>query len=264
MAAVGYCAVPQKEWLVTGRCFCLFTITLVFTHVLSVIKSWLQLFRILSNLPNYSTSTSWFSVDDFVFPFLRKSQPSKMSSFQFLSLPPKFFSSWESFPWKRSSLSSLTKPASLVLLASISLTVLFLAAYKLSWCSLSEVSFLSLSPTPLHCQTWKNNLHTPSFTSSHSFTILSHGAFFKLFYYFSAASSQNPLPWAFFPPCAHALSKAFFPPFGSWLFPSWLCSSYSWPVFLLLTLKWTRFSPSFSPFWYFLKYLHWFHLPLFR
>lgn len=97
-----------------------------------------------------------------------------MSSFQFLSLPPKFFSSWESFPWERSSLSSLTKPASLVLLASISLTLLFLAAYKLSWCSLSEVSFLSLSPTPLHCQTWKNNLHTPSFTSSHSFTILSH------------------------------------------------------------------------------------------
>lgn len=151
--------------------FCLFIIKLVFTDVLSVIKSWLQLFKIL---PNHSTSTSWFLVDDFVFPFLRKSKPSKMSSFQFLSLPPKFFSSWESFPWERSSLSSLTKPASLFPLASISLTVLFLAAYTLSWSSLSEIYFLSLSPTPFHCQTWKNDLHTPIFTSSHSFTILSH------------------------------------------------------------------------------------------
>lgn len=43
------------------------------------------------------------------------------------------------------------------------------------------------------------------------------------------------------------LSKAFFFSFGSWLFPSWFCSC-SWPFFLFLTLKQTRFYPCFFPF----------------
>ena len=56
VAAVGYCVVPNKEWLVTSRCFCFFVVKLMFTNVLSVIISWLQLFKILSNLLNYPSS----------------------------------------------------------------------------------------------------------------------------------------------------------------------------------------------------------------
>lgn len=48
--------VLNKEWLGTSRCFDLFVVKLMFTNVLSVIISWLQLFKILSNYPS-----SWYS-----------------------------------------------------------------------------------------------------------------------------------------------------------------------------------------------------------
>lgn len=106
---------------------------------------------------------------------------------------------------------------------------------------------MSLSPTPFHCQMWKNNLHTLISTSSHSFTILNQLSILVPVSqgFFQAASSQNPLPWAFFFLCSN-LQWSVFSPFGSWLPIMVLLLLFL--ASLLLTLKWNRFSCSFSHF----------------
>lgn len=93
------------------KCFCLFIVKVMFTVILYVIKSWLQLFEIFPIVLVAQSLDFLILVDDFVPPFLRKWRPSKMNSFQ-LSLLPKFLSSLESLPWENQPPSFYLLPSS--------------------------------------------------------------------------------------------------------------------------------------------------------